>query len=89
MGFGSWEALKGRVVVGYNESDEDFNKVGKTGGSKAHKHEQTLKFESTYNDNTGLRYTIGESVPSEQIYTKDASSLMPYAVTGYMWVRTA
>lgn len=54
-----------------------------------HKHEQTLKFESTYNDNTGLRYAIGESIPSEQIYTKDASSLMPYAVTGYMWVRTA
>lgn len=28
--------LRGRFVVGYNPSDEDYNAIGKTGGEKAH-----------------------------------------------------
>ena len=41
LGFGTWERLKGKVCLGLDEDDEDFNTVGKTGGSKylqEHKH---------------------------------------------------
>ena len=32
--FGTWERLKGKVCLGLDEDDEDFNEIGKTGGSK-------------------------------------------------------
>ena len=84
LGFGTWQLASGRTVVGLKDDDTDFNQIGKTGGSKYHSHEETLKFESEYNNNTGLRYAIGESVPSEQIYTKEALGLMPFITAGYM-----
>lgn len=31
---GTWERLKGRVIVGVDEDDTDFNASGKTGGEK-------------------------------------------------------
>ncbi len=37
LNFGTWERLKGRVCLGIDEDDEDFNTVGKTGGEKTHK----------------------------------------------------
>lgn len=36
LGFGEWERLKGRVCVGLDENDTDFNTIGKTGGEKTH-----------------------------------------------------
>lgn len=36
-GFGTWERFaKGRTLVGYDESDSDFNVIGKQGGAKKH-----------------------------------------------------
>lgn len=42
LGFGTWERLKGKVVVGLDEDDEDgyFDEIGKEGGEK--KHTQTI-----------------------------------------------
>lgn len=33
---GTWEKIKGRMIIGYNEEDEDFNTLANTGGSKTH-----------------------------------------------------
>ena len=43
FGFGTWVAIAGRVVVGYDSADAEFDTVGDTGGSKnavvvAHSH---------------------------------------------------
>ena len=32
--FGTWERIKGKVLVGLDENDTDFNEIGKTGGEK-------------------------------------------------------
>lgn len=37
LGFGTWERVKGRVLVGLDENDTDFNQIGKIGGEKTHK----------------------------------------------------
>lgn len=34
--FGTWERVKGKVLVGLDEDDTDFNEIGKTGGEKTH-----------------------------------------------------
>jgi len=36
LGFGTWESLAGKVVVGVDPNDTDFNAPNKTGGAKAH-----------------------------------------------------
>ncbi|MDD4734024.1 MAG: hypothetical protein PHU05_04185 [Bacilli bacterium] len=33
---GNWERIKGRVIVGVDEVQTEFNTVGKTGGAKTH-----------------------------------------------------
>lgn len=33
---GTWELIKGKMVIGYDDTDEDFSTLGKTGGSKTH-----------------------------------------------------
>lgn len=33
---GNWERIKGRVIVGVDEEQDEFNTTGKTGGSKTH-----------------------------------------------------
>lgn len=39
LGFGTWEQVKGRTLVGVDVSDNDFKTVNKTGGSKTHSHD--------------------------------------------------
>ena len=36
LGFGTWERVKGKVLVGLDEDDTDFNTIGKIGGEKEH-----------------------------------------------------
>lgn len=36
LNFGTWERVKGKVLVGLDEDDEAFNTIGKTGGEKTH-----------------------------------------------------
>ena len=37
LGFGTWERVKGKVLVGLDEDDTNFNTIGKTGGESTHK----------------------------------------------------
>lgn len=34
LGFGTWERLKGKLVVGLDEENENFNEIGKEGGEE-------------------------------------------------------
>ena len=36
LGFGTWERSKGKVFVGLDENDANFNTIGKTGGETTH-----------------------------------------------------
>lgn len=33
---GTWEKIKGKMIVGFDEDDEDFDTLASTGGSKTH-----------------------------------------------------
>ena len=60
LGFGTWELWgKGKVPVGVDSGDSDFNTVEKTGGSKVHSHDSgTLKagFNMFYTSNPSRVY---------------------------------
>lgn len=64
LGFGTWERLKGRVIVGLDENDEYFNEIGKEGGET--KHIMTIEELVEHNhdvDYAGAQTGINASVP--------------------------
>ena len=115
LGFGTWERLKGKVFVGLDENDVDFNKIGNTGGSK----EQELRalIGATHSDVNRLGYQFGAKIENQSyaysvrgvvgdtvtnsiqpeninhttiVLKSDGtkpSTVQPYEVVGYMWIR--
>ena len=90
---GTLPNLKGRVIVGQDTSQTEFDTLGETGGSKelqAHSH--TLNDQVGYNEaSSRIQYTVGYGYARENtgIYTDNAGTgnsgnLQPYAV--YKWI---
>lgn len=94
----------GKMVVGYNPSDTDFDTIGETGGEKTH----TLTVEEIpkHNHNLGQMYdgyrlTVGTSqprgvyadygqlVPTTETGGGQAHNNMPPYITAALWRRTA
>ena len=105
LGFGTWTAFgTGRVIVGVDSSDSDFDTVRETGGSKtdshaltiaelpAHTHTVTMSTSDSDNDNLSEGNTSGTS-SHETSSTGGGQAhthdiVQPY-ITAYMWRRTA
>lgn len=63
LGFGTWVLWgAGKVPVGVNTSDSDFNSVEKTGGSKTHTH--TNPSTGSYSGTTGSHTLTINEIPS-------------------------
>ena len=97
LGFGTWERLKGKVVVGLDEDDADFNQINKTGGSKyiqEHYHKDSIAVNGHENLETvgynGEHSTAQYYVRTSGVLgakTGNSGNLQPYQVVGYMWIR--
>lgn len=57
FGFGTWELIEGRYLVGYSNTDSDFGTVGDIFGSKTHDHTATT--------NTTTNVTVNDHVLTE------------------------
>ena len=101
---GTWEAIAGRVIVGFDAAQAEFDTVGETGGAKTHTL-STAELPAHTHSLTTL--TSGGGSWSGFVYNVDAAStatatqnsnstgsgvahnnLQPYIVV-YMWKRTA
>lgn len=89
--------LKGRVPVGYDSNDTDFNAIGKTGGEKthtltidempSHNHQQTLGGEITTTDQVAGAGVIGKENQSLTANTgggQPHNNLQPYIVYNFI-----
>ncbi len=100
LGFGSWTRIEGKVVVGYNTADTDFDNLLETGGSKTHtltvdempSHNHTLGVsEIADRDDDENKHTAvmrGTSTTSNTGGDQPHNNLQPYIV-GSLWYRTA
>ena len=104
LGFGTWSAVEGRMVVGYDGTQTEFNAAEKTGGHKklqAHTHAITNGAGDTFgfarmSSLSGERLsTGGNGARIKESYDTIASAgdgngenLPPYIV-GYVWKRTS
>lgn len=103
--FGTWERVKGKVLVGLDEDDANFNTIGKTGGEKTHtltvdempEHTHDLSLVGAGSiKGGGALFEYGEnnagwfgSYIDKKGGSQPHNNLQPYQVVGYMWIRTA
>ena len=81
---GNWERIKGRVIVGVDEGQSEFNVTGKTDGSKTHKlsfaeipnHNHTPGDGATQSKRLG-RWDYGQGVDRMQLTTLSSQSGYP------------
>ena len=99
---GTWELIKGKMIIGYDDTDSDFNTLGKTGGNKTHT--QTLAelaphvhgIDANTNENaaSGSGRWPWVNYESEHFYTNSAGGgqpmdiMNPYYVAN-IWRRVA
>ena len=101
LGFGTWAAFgAGRVIVGLNAADSDFDTVQETGGTKTHTLTTSELPSHTHNSNfvTGGSGVSGVNTAGNYDAATNATSatgggsahnnVQPYIVA-YMWRRTA
>lgn len=71
--FGTWERLKGKVCLGIDEKDSDFNTIGKTGGEK--KHALTIEEMPSHRHSMQIwNYYGGESTGAKIAKTMDEAN---------------
>lgn len=98
---GTWERIKGKMLVGVDEADVDFNTSGKTGGEKEHTLtvdeipplDMTLKGDriGAHGTQELIYWNLG---PNDYLIGKtegggEAHNNMPPYYTVYIFVRTA
>lgn len=89
---GNWERIKGRVIVGVDEVQIEFNTTGKIGGAKTHYHQfnsmpsegtpppwepPSQRFLYRYSKDNPHQFTIGTGGEKD-------SNLQPYQ-TAFVW----
>tara|TARA_R110002020_G_scaffold59477_1_gene162137 strand:- start:13 stop:738 length:726 start_codon:yes stop_codon:yes gene_type:complete len=104
LGFGTWTAFgTGRVIVGYNASDGDFDALQETGGAKTHtlstaempSHTHTSSLRGNGEDELQNIPSASDNTDPSLTMTTAATggggahnNVQPYIVA-YMWRRTA
>ena len=69
---GTWERIKGKMLLGVDENDTDFSASGKTGGTKEHRHLEGI---FAYNGKLGVSNTnIAAQSSKREIYTVNGTT---------------
>lgn len=98
LGFGTWTAYgAGRVIVGLDSGQTEFDTLDETGGAKTHTlteaempaHTHTISHQAGDQDGSGSNGSISGSSSTGSTGGGSAhNNLQPYIVA-YMWKRTA
>lgn len=87
--FGTWERLKGKVLVGLDEDDTDFNTIGKTGGEKTH----TLTVNEMPSHNHNVKYNTESGIAAASVLGTDRTASDTEGTSGagdwYVWTTGA
>lgn len=73
---GTWERIKGKLIFGVDEADNDFSTSGKTGGEKEHNHVENV---FAYNGNLAVSNTdFAAETSKSMIYTVNGTTGFTY-----------
>jgi len=95
-GFGTWQAIAGKVIVGIDATQTEFDTLNETGGAKTVAHTHTIPNNYQQTDvgwdgsGCGSKYytTITHNHGGATGAATDTNNLQPYIVK-YVWERTA
>ena len=103
LGIGTWERFNGKIALGVDDTDENMNTIGQTGGEKehvltvdelpAHNHPSNNYFESSGGTPNiwAVRSVDGLSGWKDNGTSIGGSqphnNIQPYEIVGYMWIR--
>lgn len=76
---GTWEKIKGKMIFGYDETDEDFSTLKKTGGSK--EHTQTIAEMPRHNHEVRYNTTSPGSNMDATVLLANASTEQKFPVS--------
>ena len=79
LGFGTWERVKGKVLVGLDEDDANFNEIGKEGGESTH---TLTEAELPSHKNTYTRTIVTATLNNVDNTLADGSSAVSQVTTG-------
>lgn len=100
---GTWEKIKGKMIFGYDDTDEDFSTLKKTGGSKEHtqtiaempRHNHEVRYNTTSpGSNVGGTVLLANAQAEQKFPVTDVGSgqamdiMNPYYVAN-IWRRVA
>ncbi len=96
FGFGTWTQIKGRVIVGIDATQTEFDTLNETGGAKTVAHTHTIPNNSQQTDvgwdgsGCGSKYytTITHNHGGATGAATDTNNLQPYIVK-YVWERVS
>jgi len=94
LGYGTWEAFgTGRMLIGIDPADPDFDTPEETGGAKTHDHPATTSTgpsatETVDNDGTGSTVAVASATHTHDVDLAEINHMPPY-IAVYMWKRTA
>lgn len=75
LGFGTWERLKGKICIGLDENDTDFDTIGKEGGSKTHQHMLPIAIDTTSDNWNFLQWNNAFGYGVNQITSPNYNSI--------------
>ena len=87
LGFGTWTAIQGKVLAGYQSGDTDFGTAGGTGGSKdavvvQHNHGITDPGHNhTVTTSSSSTIASGNAIPLNYLYTTRTTSTSTTGIT--------
>jgi len=94
LGYGTWEVFgTGRMLIGVDPADPDFDTPEETGGAKTHDHPITTSTgpsatETVDNDGTGSTVAVASATHTHDVDLAEINHMPPY-IAVYMWKRTA
>jgi hypothetical protein len=95
LGFGTWEAIAGKVIVGIDGTQTEFDTLDETGGSKTSAHTHTIPNNSQQTDvgwdgnGSGSKYYTTITHNHGGATGSDSTSVLQPYIVKYVWQRTA
>lgn len=95
FGFGTWEAIAGKVIVGIDGTQAEFDTLNETGGSKTSAHTHTIPNNTQQTDvgwdgnGAGSKYYTTISHNHGGTTGSDTTSVLQPYIVKYVWERVS
>lgn len=89
LGFGTWTAIAGRFIVGFDAGQTEFDSAGETGGEKTHTLTEAELPTTIWGNSNFVNLNGSPGASAGPVGGGGAHNNLPPYKVGYVWYRTA